>query len=135
MRLLHCYPTIVMYVFHHMGSLSQIPFFMPLSSQYFLMHIQNNDAQYLFNEYNHSSCLEFGITPQDKINNWRETALILTSIFFLAAAIWFIGIFLHSVDRFNEESRNQVTPSERASTAPLLEGRTAGTTTGALAEP
>uniref|UniRef100_A0A2P2M9V0 Major facilitator superfamily (MFS) profile domain-containing protein n=1 Tax=Rhizophora mucronata TaxID=61149 RepID=A0A2P2M9V0_RHIMU len=72
---------------------------------------------------------------QDKINNWRETALILTSIFFLAAAIWFIGIFLHSVDRFNEESRNQVTPSERASTAPLLEGRTAGTTTGALAEP
>lgn len=29
--------------------------------------------------------------PQDHINSWRKTALILTSILFLAAAIWFIG--------------------------------------------
>ena len=28
---------------------------------------------------------------QDHINNWRETALILTSVLFLAAGIWFIG--------------------------------------------
>ncbi|KAF2306702.1 hypothetical protein GH714_020664 [Hevea brasiliensis] len=28
---------------------------------------------------------------QDYINNWRETALILTAILFIAAGIWFIG--------------------------------------------
>jgi len=28
---------------------------------------------------------------QDSINNWRTTALILTSILFPAAGIWFIG--------------------------------------------
>ena len=28
---------------------------------------------------------------QDYDNNWRETALVLTSILFLAAGIWFIG--------------------------------------------
>ncbi|XP_010531329.1 PREDICTED: probable sphingolipid transporter spinster homolog 3 isoform X2 [Tarenaya hassleriana] len=40
---------------------------------------------------------------QDHIDNWRKTALILTSILFLAAAIWFIGMFINSVDRFDEE--------------------------------
>ncbi|XP_026377282.1 probable sphingolipid transporter spinster homolog 2 [Papaver somniferum] len=40
---------------------------------------------------------------QDQIHNWRTTALILTSIFGVAAAIWLIGIFLDSVDRYNEE--------------------------------
>ncbi|EFH54889.1 hypothetical protein ARALYDRAFT_320107 [Arabidopsis lyrata subsp. lyrata] len=40
---------------------------------------------------------------QDHINSWRKTALILTSILFLAAAIWLIGIFINSVDRFNQE--------------------------------
>uniref|UniRef100_K3Y5Z8 Major facilitator superfamily (MFS) profile domain-containing protein n=1 Tax=Setaria italica TaxID=4555 RepID=K3Y5Z8_SETIT len=30
---------------------------------------------------------------QDKINNWRSTALILTSILFIAAVFWFIGEF------------------------------------------
>ncbi|KAI3957729.1 hypothetical protein MKW92_022696 [Papaver armeniacum] len=40
---------------------------------------------------------------QDHIHKWRTTALILTSIFAVAAAIWLIGIFLHSVDRYNEE--------------------------------
>ncbi|CAH2061478.1 unnamed protein product [Thlaspi arvense] len=40
---------------------------------------------------------------QDHINRWRKTALILTSVLFLAAAIWFIGIFINSVDRCNEE--------------------------------
>ncbi|KAI3888886.1 hypothetical protein MKX03_036070 [Papaver bracteatum] len=40
---------------------------------------------------------------QDHIHKWRTTALILTSIFAVAAAIWLIGIFLDSVDRYNEE--------------------------------
>ncbi|CAH2061449.1 unnamed protein product [Thlaspi arvense] len=39
---------------------------------------------------------------QDHINSWRKTTLILTSVLFLAAAIWFIGIFINSVDRCNE---------------------------------
>ncbi|KAL0387101.1 UNVERIFIED_CONTAM: putative sphingolipid transporter spinster2 [Sesamum radiatum] len=47
---------------------------------------------------------------QDHVNNWRATALILTSVLFLAAAIWFIGVFLNSVDRYNEDSENPVTP-------------------------
>ncbi|KAG4999458.1 hypothetical protein GLYMA_08G064500v4 [Glycine max] len=64
---------------------------------------------------------------QDKINNWRTTALILTTIFFPAAAIWFIGIFLPSVDRFNEDSEHEVSSVERTSTAPLLEEGTAET--------
>ncbi|KAM5580530.1 putative sphingolipid transporter spinster [Rosa sericea] len=49
---------------------------------------------------------------QDHIKNWRSTALILTSIFVPAAAIWFIGIFLHSVDRYNEESENQISTTQ-----------------------
>ncbi|XP_022896183.1 probable sphingolipid transporter spinster homolog 2 isoform X2 [Olea europaea var. sylvestris] len=53
---------------------------------------------------------------QDHLNNWRKTALILTSILFVAAAIWFIGIFLHSVDRFNEESKNPVTTTDKSNT-------------------
>ncbi|XP_050210106.1 probable sphingolipid transporter spinster homolog 2 [Mercurialis annua] len=66
---------------------------------------------------------------QDKINNWRATTLILTSILFPAALIWFIGIFLKSVDRFDEESEHQAaTVAERSNTTPLLEGKTAETT-------
>ncbi|QCD84216.1 hypothetical protein DEO72_LG2g4566 [Vigna unguiculata] len=64
---------------------------------------------------------------QDKINNWRTTALILTSIFFPAAAIWFIGIFLHSVDRYNEDSEHEGSSVERTNTAPLVEENTAKT--------
>ncbi|ESW31179.1 hypothetical protein PHAVU_002G216300 [Phaseolus vulgaris] len=64
---------------------------------------------------------------QDKIKNWRTTALILTTIFFPAAAIWFIGIFLHSVDRYNEDSEQEVSSVERTTTAPLLEENTAKT--------
>ncbi|MBA0823922.1 hypothetical protein Goarm_020615, partial [Gossypium armourianum] len=60
---------------------------------------------------------------QDAINNWRETSLILTSILFPAAGIWFTGIFLHSVDRFNEDSEGQVTEVDRSNAAPLLEPR------------
>ncbi|KAF6157903.1 hypothetical protein GIB67_015219 [Kingdonia uniflora] len=49
---------------------------------------------------------------QDHINNWRVTALSLTSILFIASAIWFIGVFLHSVDKFKEENDHQVTAVE-----------------------
>ncbi|KAK7400410.1 hypothetical protein VNO78_11616 [Psophocarpus tetragonolobus] len=66
---------------------------------------------------------------QDNINNWRTTALILTTIFFPAAAIWFLGIFLNSVDRYNEDSEHEVSSVERTSTAPLLEEKTAETST------
>ncbi|XP_021802175.1 probable sphingolipid transporter spinster homolog 2 [Prunus avium] len=71
---------------------------------------------------------------QDSINNWRATALILTSIFIPAAGVWFIGIFLHSVDRFNEESENQISTTERSNTTPLLKGKKTETTESA-AEP
>ncbi|KAJ0260450.1 sphingolipid transporter spinster 3 [Hirschfeldia incana] len=49
---------------------------------------------------------------QDHINSWRKTALILTSVLFLAAAIWLIGIFINSVDRFKEEAESE-NPSSR----------------------
>ncbi|KAL5787898.1 hypothetical protein ACOSP7_004847 [Xanthoceras sorbifolium] len=71
---------------------------------------------------------------QDYVNNWRETALILTAILFPAAVIWFIGIFLHSVDRFNEDSTHQVTPIEGSNRTPLLEERKPEAT-ASLAEP
>ncbi|XP_042406712.1 probable sphingolipid transporter spinster homolog 2 [Zingiber officinale] len=57
---------------------------------------------------------------QDYVNNWRETSLILTSILFVASGIWFIGILLKSVDRFNED--NEHVPSAKASnTKPSLD--------------
>ncbi|KAF3322316.1 putative sphingolipid transporter spinster 2 [Carex littledalei] len=59
---------------------------------------------------------------QDAINNWRETALILTSILFIAAIIWFIGIFFHSVDHFDDESEHDVPVVERSNLRPLLNG-------------
>ncbi|KAE9448414.1 hypothetical protein C3L33_19692, partial [Rhododendron williamsianum] len=64
---------------------------------------------------------------QDYVNNWRETALVLTSVLFLAAGIWVIGIFLPSVDRFDEESEHQLTNtgSHTTPTTPLLEEKTA----------
>ncbi|XP_062177612.1 probable sphingolipid transporter spinster homolog 2 isoform X2 [Alnus glutinosa] len=71
---------------------------------------------------------------EDYVNNWRETALILTAILFPAAGIWFIGVFMHSVDRFDEESEHQVTVTDRSNRTPLLEGNTAETT-GSSAEP
>ncbi|CAN4112000.1 unnamed protein product [Withania somnifera] len=58
---------------------------------------------------------------QDHINNWRVTALMLTSVLFVASVIWFVGIFLHSVDRSNEDAEDQITNVERAKSQPLLE--------------
>jgi hypothetical protein len=59
---------------------------------------------------------------QDHLNNWRKTSLILTSVLFLAAAIWFTGIFLRSVDKFNDDGENQVPNDTKSSMKPLLEG-------------
>ncbi|KAF3669842.1 putative sphingolipid transporter spinster -like protein 3 [Capsicum annuum] len=56
---------------------------------------------------------------QDRINNWRVTALMLTTILFIASGIWFIGIFLHSVDRFDEDSEDQISDAERAKSQPI----------------
>ncbi|XP_061370071.1 probable sphingolipid transporter spinster homolog 2 isoform X2 [Gastrolobium bilobum] len=64
---------------------------------------------------------------QDNINNWRTTALILTAILFPAAGIWFIGIFLRSVDRFNEDNEHQVSTVESSDTMPLLQEMTGET--------
>ncbi|KAJ8451753.1 LOW QUALITY PROTEIN: hypothetical protein Cgig2_007236 [Carnegiea gigantea] len=57
---------------------------------------------------------------QDYINNWRETALILTSILFLAAGVWLIGVFLNGVDRFDEDELSAMQIKECAE--PLLDG-------------
>nr|CAN67115.1 hypothetical protein VITISV_026464 [Vitis vinifera] len=59
--------------------------------------------------------------PMDHVNNWRETTLILTSVLFLASGIWFLGVFLDSVDRFKLDSENQSVQS-KATMKPLLEG-------------
>ncbi|KAG8641093.1 probable sphingolipid transporter spinster homolog 2 isoform X1 [Manihot esculenta] len=61
---------------------------------------------------------------QDHINNWRGTALILTAVLFLAAAIWFIGVFLNSADMFDEDGENHISADTKASMEPLLEDRT-----------
>lgn len=63
---------------------------------------------------------------QDHINDWRKTALILTSILFLAAAIWFIGIFLHGADKFNEEGEDNMRGVDETNEAPLLEEKANG---------
>ncbi|CAH1439701.1 unnamed protein product [Lactuca virosa] len=74
----------------------------------------------------------FGIL-QDKVDNWRTSILILTSILFLAAGIWFIGIFLHSVDRYEEDSEHLGTRIEQPDMTPLLESDVAnGDITSAL---
>ncbi|EYU18370.1 hypothetical protein MIMGU_mgv1a006479mg [Erythranthe guttata] len=57
---------------------------------------------------------------QDKIDNWRSTALILTSILFVAAGIWFIGVFFRSVDRYDEDSEHV----NKANSTPLLVEKT-----------
>ncbi|WCJ32054.1 Major facilitator superfamily protein [Euphorbia peplus] len=53
---------------------------------------------------------------EDHINNWRITTLILTSVFFLAAGIWFIGGFLESEDMSDDTPDNAKDGME-----PLLE--------------
>ncbi|KAL8195291.1 hypothetical protein R6Q57_025694 [Mikania cordata] len=62
---------------------------------------------------------------QDKVDNWRTSALILTSVFFLASGIWFIGIFLDSVDRYNEDSEHVGPVIVQPDASPLLENKPA----------
>ncbi|KAJ9551997.1 hypothetical protein OSB04_016042 [Centaurea solstitialis] len=50
---------------------------------------------------------------QDKLRNWRKSTLILSSVLFLAAGIWFIGVFLGDVS-FDEE--DEETGTERSNT-------------------
>ncbi|KAL6545850.1 hypothetical protein OROGR_009724 [Orobanche gracilis] len=57
---------------------------------------------------------------QDQIDNWRATALILTSILFVSAGIWFIGVFLHSVDRYNDDIEHPITLADKSNATPLL---------------
>lgn len=52
---------------------------------------------------------------QDYVNNWRKTALVLTSVLFLAAGIWVIGnIFVtpkhkfRQQGNFNKEEQNEM---------------------------
>ncbi|PNY06752.1 protein spinster 1-like [Trifolium pratense] len=59
---------------------------------------------------------------QDHINDWRKTSLSLTSIFFIAAVIWFIGTFLKSEDLFNKDDEDESTTALIGKTKPLLEG-------------
>ncbi|MBA0717444.1 hypothetical protein Golax_005267, partial [Gossypium laxum] len=59
---------------------------------------------------------------QDNIINWRASALILTSILFLAAGIWFIGVSLHSDDASNDRSESQVCTVTVDNGTPLLYG-------------
>ncbi|CAM8907847.1 hypothetical protein QQ045_009873 [Rhodiola kirilowii] len=61
---------------------------------------------------------------QDQLKNWRSTTLILTTIFFLAAGIWFVGIFFNSVDRYAEDAEAQIANENKANTKPLLDGGT-----------
>ncbi|XP_020551715.1 probable sphingolipid transporter spinster homolog 2 [Sesamum indicum] len=62
---------------------------------------------------------------QDHINNWRVTALILTSILFVSAGLWFIGVFLNSVDRYNEDNEHPTTGVDKSNSTPLLAEKTA----------
>ncbi|ESQ31283.1 hypothetical protein EUTSA_v10004075mg [Eutrema salsugineum] len=50
---------------------------------------------------------------QDRLKNWRTSTLIITSILFLAAIIWGIGICMKSVDRSNEKSDDDEVEEEK----------------------
>ncbi|VAH34400.1 unnamed protein product [Triticum turgidum subsp. durum] len=58
---------------------------------------------------------------QDYLHNWRSTALLLTSVLFIAFGFWFTAIFFRSVDRSNEQSEHDVPATERSNLRPLLD--------------
>lgn len=58
---------------------------------------------------------------QDRLDNWRITALILTSIFFLASFLWFAGYLLPVEDQAQiEDGISQTTQMETLQETPLL---------------
>lgn len=59
---------------------------------------------------------------QDYVNNWRLTALVLTSVLFIAAGIWFVGVFLNTVDKYGEGSGEEVPATVKPTREPLLAG-------------
>ncbi|VAH34395.1 unnamed protein product [Triticum turgidum subsp. durum] len=62
----------------------------------------------------------FGDVPSSP-HNWRSTALLLTSVLFIAFGFWFTAIFFRSVDRSNEQSEHDVPATERSNLRPLLD--------------
>ncbi|XP_078430459.1 major facilitator superfamily protein [Wolffia australiana] len=62
---------------------------------------------------------------QDYVNNWRVSAEVLTSILFVAAGIWFLGVLIPSKDKYNEASSHGASTTD---TAPLLDENPTGIT-------
>ncbi|GAB2283039.1 hypothetical protein Dimus_017570 [Dionaea muscipula] len=58
---------------------------------------------------------------QDYVDNWRVTSLILTSVLFLAAGVWFLGIFLKASARSALDGEDKASEVEKAlAEEPLL---------------
>ncbi|KAG5546125.1 hypothetical protein RHGRI_018340 [Rhododendron griersonianum] len=72
---------------------------------------------------------------QDYLNNWRKATLILTSILFLAAIIWFIGIFLYKGGKSNGDSENQVGMVSKSNQTPLVDEMAIESTNSSSAKP
>ncbi|KAI8552460.1 hypothetical protein RHMOL_Rhmol06G0268400 [Rhododendron molle] len=72
---------------------------------------------------------------QDYLNNWRKTTLILTSILFLAAIIWFIGIFLYKGGKSNGDCEKQVAIVSKSNETPLVDEMAIESTNSSLAKP
>ncbi|KAI3702282.1 hypothetical protein L6452_28015 [Arctium lappa] len=53
---------------------------------------------------------------QDKLENWRKSALILSSVLFLAAGIWFIGVFLGGAVSYDEDDERPESNTEQSNT-------------------
>ncbi|GAB2232041.1 hypothetical protein Drorol1_Dr00011062 [Drosera rotundifolia] len=49
---------------------------------------------------------------QDYVNNWRVTSLVLTSVLFPAAGIWFLGVFLKVSDTLAIDDEDESTETE-----------------------
>ncbi|KAL4581055.1 hypothetical protein LXL04_017263 [Taraxacum kok-saghyz] len=56
---------------------------------------------------------------QDKLRNWRTSTLILTTVLFLAAGIWFAGIFIPYVNKYDEDEEDNEKPKQSNKTNPF----------------
>ncbi|XP_058217598.1 probable sphingolipid transporter spinster homolog 2 [Rhododendron vialii] len=72
---------------------------------------------------------------QDYLKDWRKTTLILTSILFLAAIIWFIGIFLYKGGKSNGDSENQVAMVSKSNETPVVDEMAIERTNSSSAKP